>query len=151
MGTIRITTYSLQNCQIGHHHVELSEPTPQALGTHCLLDLFGCPSDLLDDPEWLTQLLAQSATMAGATVLSAHHHRFEPHGVSALCVLSESHISIHTWPEFGTASADVYTCGDSCTPQVACAWMIEQLRPEGHDLRVVDRGARTRPLVSAHR
>ena len=127
-------------------------PTPEPLGTHCLLDLFGCDRSRLDDPEWLAHLLAQGAAMAGANVLSAHHHRFEPHGVSAICVLSESHISIHTWPEHGTASADVYTCGSGCDPRIACEWIVDQLDAAEHDLRVIDRGARqldARPMASA--
>ena len=57
-----------------------------------------CRSALLDDEDALIDLLAEAARAAGATVLGRHSHRFEPHGVSALCILAESHISAHTWP-----------------------------------------------------
>ncbi len=114
------------------------------LGTHCLLDLFGVDDAMLNDPELLISLLCRAAGVAGATVLSSHSHRFEPHGVSALCVLAESHISIHTWPELGTASVDVYTCGSKCAPRLACDAIVEAMRPHHHDLVVVARGQMSR-------
>lgn len=85
-------------------------------------------------------MLTDAAVRSGATVLASHHHRFEPHGVSALCFLAESHISIHTWPELGRATADVYTCGDATDPQVACQVIIDALRPGHHDLVTMRRG-----------
>ena len=111
-----------------------------ALGTHYLLDMSGCSSPVLDDELALTDLLAEAAREAGATVLGRHHHRFEPHGVSALCILAESHISAHTWPELGSAVFDVFTCGDTARPEVACALLVERLAPAQHSLQRVDRG-----------
>jgi S-adenosylmethionine decarboxylase proenzyme len=93
-------------------------------------------------------MIEWAAVSSGATVLARHHHRFEPHGVSALCFLAESHISIHTWPETGTATVDVYTCGESTDPERACAAIIERLAPGRHDLEVVQRGCMTPPAPS---
>ncbi len=109
-------------------------------GTHFLLDLFGCRSPILDDELGLVALAAEAAEKAGATVLATHHHRFEPHGVSAICVLAESHLSIHTWPEIGTATIDVYTCGDSADPNVACDLIEVQLAPQYAERTRIDRG-----------
>jgi S-adenosylmethionine decarboxylase proenzyme len=109
-------------------------------GTHYLLDLFGCSSPILDDELGLVALAAEAAAKAGATVLATHHHRFEPHGVSAICVLAESHLSIHTWPEIGTATIDVYTCGDSADPNVACDLIEVQLAPQYAERTRIDRG-----------
>ena len=109
-------------------------------GEHILLDLFGCDSDLLDDEAGLVELAATVAHRAGATVLSRHSHRFEPHGVSVLCVLAESHLSIHTWPEVGTATIDIYTCGASADPVIACELLEEALAPAAVDRSRLIRG-----------
>lgn len=124
------------------HLTTTDRPTdPSILGTHCLLDLFECErTDLLDDGAALVELLATAAERSGATVLLSHHHRFQPQGVTAFCVLAESHISIHTWPETGSASVDVYTCGDHCVPEVACGEILAALRPRRQGVMRVDRG-----------
>ncbi len=109
-------------------------------GTHYLLDLFGCTSPILDDELGLVDLAVEAAEKAGATVLATHHHRFEPHGVSAICVLAESHLSIHTWPEIGTATIDVYTCGSATDPRTACDLIELRLGATYAERARVDRG-----------
>ena len=64
--------------------------------------------------------------------------KFDPQGVTVLCLLSESHISIHTWPEEGKASVDVYTCGD-CNPKIGCDIIIQQLYATNHTLSYIER------------
>ena len=83
----------------------------RTVGSHVLADISGSTSSLLNDGPQLEQLLVHAAQAVGATVLSRHHHAFAPHGVTAVVVLAESHISIHTWPEWGGATLDAYTCG----------------------------------------
>ena len=120
-----------------------------SLGTHCLLDLYACQSDALDDPAELERLLRLAAREAGAQVLGVLHHRFSPHGVSLVCLLAESHISLHTWPEQGLAAADIYTCGDRCDPHRACDILIEVLQPRGKTLTTV--GAERAPAKAERR
>ena len=109
-------------------------------GTHLIIDLVR--AERLDDLEHIEHTLRRCVEVAGATLLHIHLHHFTPNGgVSGVAVLAESHISIHTWPEYSAASADVYTCGPSTNPGLACEWIVDQLRPSRHDLRVIDRGA----------
>ncbi|MDA8435898.1 MAG: adenosylmethionine decarboxylase [Actinomycetales bacterium] len=103
-------------------------PAP-SLGRHVVADVEQCFHPLLDDAAGLELLLRDAAVAAGSTVLSGHHHRFEPHGATALCVLAESHISIHTWPELGAASLDAYTCGDQADPVLAVDHVLRVLAP----------------------
>ena len=82
------------------------------LGTHLILDLNGC-SQNLSNIEHIKQTLITAATTAGATVLQVNAHYFEPQGgVSGVALLSESHISIHTWPEFSYAAIDIFLCSN---------------------------------------
>ena len=116
------------------------------VGVHCILELYGCDAELLNDPARLEALLKQASTDANATYLTGCLHRFDPQGVTALGLLSESHISIHTWPELGYAAADIFTCGDQCDPEVACETLIAALSPESTHLRRLSRG----PLAPHH-
>lgn len=88
-------------------------------GRHVVLDLYGVDPDILGDEEVLATIIRASCVEAGATVLSSHFHHFgEGYGVTGVVILAESHASVHTWPEHGLATLDVYMCGE-CDPQVA--------------------------------
>jgi S-adenosylmethionine decarboxylase len=79
-------------------------------GSHLILDLWECEG--LDDAERIEKAMVDAVTAAGATLLHIHLHKFSPNGgVSGVAVLSESHISVHTWPEKGFAAFDVFMCG----------------------------------------
>ena len=108
------------------------------MGKHYLLNLYGCPFIHLNDEEYLMDLLENAAAASGATVLKTMSHKFDPQGVTAICMLSESHISIHTWPEEGKAACDIYTCGNS-EPKVGCDIIIHQLRSKKHTLSYIER------------
>jgi S-adenosylmethionine decarboxylase len=83
------------------------------LGMHFLLDVAGAPFATLDDPILVETLLVDAVRTMGAKVLGIHIHRLSPQGVSGVVVISESHLTIHTWPERGEAAVDLFTCGDA--------------------------------------
>ena len=83
-------------------------------------------------------MLINSATLAQSTLLDLVSHKFEPQGVTAVAMLSESHISIHTWPEKGEAAVDIFTCGD-CEPKVGCDVIIHQINASNHTLSYIER------------
>lgn len=110
------------------------------VAVHSMLEMFDCPRDLLDDVEFALQAVREAAVAAGATVLADVSHRFEPQGVTAIAVLAESHLSVHTWPEYGYAAADVFTCGTSTDPVAACRLLAERFRAERHEVKTINRG-----------
>jgi S-adenosylmethionine decarboxylase len=109
-------------------------PTTDAVGKHCILELYGCDRSRLDDEAFLRDTITTAARRAGATLLHLITHRFEPQGVTGLALLAESHISIHTWPESGYAAVDVFTCGDHTMPEKACQVLCDELAAGGHKL-----------------
>ena len=122
------------------------------MGRHLLVDYWHCNPALLDDKEALVQILTMAAQAAGATVMSIRSHTFDNQGVTAVAILAESHISIHTWPENGYAGVDVYTCG-TCDPMQAhhsiCkalsakrAECVEMIRGREHSQQSIILGAR---------
>ena len=109
-------------------------------GTHIVADFYDCRSELLDDEQYLTDLLVQAAEKAKATVLGKTSHSFDPHGVTILILLAESHISIHTWPEKGYAAVDVMTCGENMQPQIAIDTIVKALESAEVKQTLITRG-----------
>jgi S-adenosylmethionine decarboxylase len=90
------------------------------LGLHVLAELYGCTWETLDDLTKVKEIMVNAALTAGAEVRECVFHKFSPQGVSGVVVISESHLTIHTWPEFGYAAVDVFTCGKKVDPWKAC-------------------------------
>lgn len=116
----------------------------EALGTHILCELSGCDPNILTDVEGVEQILKTAAQVANATILTTAFHRFEPHGVSGVVVIAESHLSIHTWPETGYAAMDFYTCGSATNPWAACEYAAKMLRARTMRTTEVKRGIQAR-------
>lgn len=95
------------------------------MGRQVLGELSFCEHDTLNNKQRLEELLRKAAEASGATLISVHTHHFQPHGVSGVAILAESHLSVHTWPELGYAAVDAFTCGDHVNPAQAVA-VLEQ-------------------------
>src|SRR6478736_2285006 len=99
-------------------------------GRHVAVDTWGVDFELLNSAEFLQAQMVEAAEACGATVLSVQAQQFEPQGATVLVLLSESHLSIHTYPERGFAALDCYTCGETVDPQLAIDFMVSVLKPE---------------------
>lgn len=85
---------------------------PEVTGYHWLLDLSGCsaPSEIIENAGALKQLLPSLAIKAGMNVVGYSFHQFLPIGVTGAVILSESHLTVHTWPESKFVAVDIYVC-----------------------------------------
>ena len=108
-------------------------------GKHLLLELYKCDCEKLNDESFLRCILNRAAKLANATVLNLISNKFEPQGVTAIVLLAESHISIHTWPESNYSAVDIFTCGKNMIPELASQYLIESLMAKEHSLRVIER------------
>ena len=106
---------------------------------HLLLELYRCDCEKLNDESFLRCILNKAAKLAKAKVLNLISNKFEPQGVTAIALLAESHISIHTWPESNYSAVDIFTCGQNMMPELASQYLIESLIAEEHYLRVIER------------
>jgi len=88
----------------------------EALGRHIIVEYYGCNKETLNSAEKVEALMVDAAERMGATIISVKFHQFSPQGVSGVIVISESHLTIHTWPEYGYAAVDVFTCGNVINP-----------------------------------
>ena len=106
---------------------------------HLLLELYRCDCEKLNDESFLRCILNRASKLANATVLNLISNKFEPQGVTAIALLAESHISIHTWPESNYSAIDIFTCGQNMMPELASKYLIEALKAKEHFLRVIER------------
>ena len=111
-----------------------------ALGRHLLLELKICNEEVLDDLDFLQHCLNEAAIESGATVVGESFYHFSPRGVSGVVNIAESHIAIHTWPEYQYAAVDVFTCGNDVDPEKAARLITESLGAQNHSLIELRRG-----------
>lgn len=109
------------------------------LGKHILLELYDCPSNNMNDIEGLEKQLCQAAELMGATLVDSRFHQFSPYGVSGVVVIQESHLTIHTWPEFGYAAIDIFTCGD-IDMEAGIKYLESALEADRIERRLIERG-----------
>lgn len=109
------------------------------LGTHVLLELYDCPGHLLSTPSDSERILLAAAEQMQATVIEHRFHAFAPHGVSGVVVIAESHLTIHTWPEYGYAAIDVFSCGD-LELEAGIALLIKEFKAVRSERKIVLRG-----------
>ena len=95
----------------------------KSLGHHILVEMYGCDPAVLNNIEVIETEMKNAAVEANATVVDSSFHMFSPYGVSGVVVIAESHLAIHTWPEYGYAAVDLFTCGDDVDPWVAYRYL----------------------------
>jgi S-adenosylmethionine decarboxylase proenzyme len=110
------------------------------LGRHLVVELSDCNRDILNNLELLESHMNESVRQSGATIVRSVFHRYNPQGVSGVVVIAESHISIHTWPEYGYAAVDFFTCGDTVDPYKAFEYLKRQLGAESSHVSELKRG-----------
>ncbi|RLD15696.1 MAG: S-adenosylmethionine decarboxylase proenzyme [Caldiserica bacterium] len=113
---------------------------PASLGRHIVAEFYGCNHKFLNNVEAVEEFMIAAAKKAGATIIDSVFHTFQPYGVSGVVVIAESHLAIHTWPEYGFASIDIYTCGEDVDPWKAFEYLEEILEPENTSVLELKRG-----------
>lgn len=113
-----------------------------ALGRHIIADFFDATPELLNDVVFVEETMVDAAEKAGATLINATFHHFAPFGVSGVVVIQESHLAIHTWPEYGFASVDLFTCGETVDPWVSLNYLKAEFKAEHISALEMRRGQR---------
>ena len=106
-------------------------------GSHIIIDLHDCNGDKLDDADYIRDVLEKAALEARARIIQTVLHRYQPQGVTGICLVAESHLSIHTWPEHGFAAIDIFMCGKEGFPEKAREYIRTALEGrEGYVLTI---------------
>lgn len=112
----------------------------KALGRQLMVEFYDCDPRILNDREKIRGALRQAAVEAGATIVTDVFHEFNPHGISGVVVIAESHLAIHTWPEFDFAAVDLFTCGDDVVPNLAMTYLQKALNADRLSVMELKRG-----------
>ncbi len=110
------------------------------LGRHLVVELCECNPAKLNDQAFLEECLDEAVRRSGATKVRSVFHRYNPQGISGVVVIAESHISIHTWPEYGYAAVDFFTCGTSVDPYLAMEHVKKGLESKDVQVSEINRG-----------
>jgi S-adenosylmethionine decarboxylase proenzyme len=121
-----------------------------ALGRHLVADFHGCRADL-NDPQLVMEALERACEIAGATIVDRRGHHFSPYGVTAVVVIAESHLAVHTWPEYGYAAVDLFTCGTTVDTWKAFDYVKEAFGAARVEVTELERGILSRGEVRAAR
>jgi S-adenosylmethionine decarboxylase len=111
-----------------------------ALGTHLLIELRDCNPEILKSLEKVRKILVSAAKEAKATIINNSFHEFNPFGISGVVVIAESHLTIHTWPEYGYAAVDIFTCGDIIKPERAVSYLVKKFDCKNPSIVEMKRG-----------
>ena len=112
----------------------------KSLGRHVLVEFHGCSAEILNDVPCIETSMNDAAKEAGATIINSVFHHFSPFGVSGVVVIQESHLAIHTWPEYRYAAVDLFTCGDSVSPWVSYEFLKKAFQAEHGSSIEINRG-----------
>jgi S-adenosylmethionine decarboxylase proenzyme len=118
-----------------------ASPVRSALGQHSLFDFHGCDAAVLRATEQLREEMLKTVRAAGGTIVNDTFHTFSPHGVSGVIVIAESHVTLHTWPEFGYAAVDVFSCGVTLRHEMIRDHLARILQAARVEQRAFPRGA----------
>ncbi len=123
------------------NHVRTTSSRFEGLGRHLVADFYGCPPEKLMRTSVLMKILKEAAKAAKVEVIGEYSKKFDPPGgVSAILIIKESHLSIHSWPEYGYAAVDIYTCGKLIDPWRALEVVQNMLQPNTVTVMEVKRG-----------
>ncbi len=119
----------------------LRQDDRRSLGTHLLVELYGCEPGTLERVDAVAHTLIRAAHASRANIVSHFFHEFEPYGVSGVVIIEESHYTIHTWPEHRYAAVDLFFCSESVEAERALEVLREAFKPERVAVMLVRRGA----------
>ena len=112
----------------------------KTIGEHYIVEASGCNPEVIGSVDKVQDILVKAAELAKVQVWAISVHRFPPHGVSGVVVISESHLSVHTWPEEGYAALDIYTCGENSKPEEALRYAIKEFGAKEVHITELTRG-----------
>lgn len=116
---------------IGKNHHKYS-------GIHLIAEFWN--GKIIEDPQKIKRILSEAVKKANNTPLEIFVHKFQPQGLTGIVLLAESHISLHTWPEFKYVALDIYTCGDKSQPAKALDYLKRQFKPKKIEIKEIKRG-----------
>jgi len=112
----------------------------QALGRQILAEFYDCSPELLKNEQYIATAMVDACVAGKATVVTSTFHSFSPFGVSGVVVIAESHVAIHTWPEYAYAAVDIFTCGETIEPWLLFDYLAKAFKSNHSSKMEIKRG-----------
>lgn len=116
-----------------------SQRKPAYLGRHFIVELYNC-NNCIENLSVIKKILTEAAKISRATIIHTKLHKFSPQGITGYVLLAESHISIHTWPEYRYIAVDVFTCSHTMLPEAAVEYLINTFQAQDVKMKKIKRG-----------
>jgi S-adenosylmethionine decarboxylase len=123
----------------------------QSLGNHLIIELYECHRDVINDAQLVEEKLKEAVRISGANMVQSVIHEFNPHGISGVIVIEESHFSVHTWPEYGYCALDIFTCGDEIDYHSALQYLKTEFQAKNMSVTELKRGMLDLPVKLLHK
>jgi S-adenosylmethionine decarboxylase len=123
----------------------------QSLGNHLIIELYDCQVEAINDAKTVEDRLIEAVRLSGAKMVQSVIHKFNPHGVSGVIVIEESHFSVHTWPEYGYCALDIFTCGDEIDYYSALHYLKKEFQAKNLSVTEMKRGMLDLPVKLLHK
>ena len=123
----------------------------QSLGNHLIIELYECHRDVINDAQMVEEKLKEAVRVSGANMVQSVIHEFNPHGISGVIVIEESHFSVHTWPEYGYCALDIFTCGDEIDYHSALQYLKSEFQAQSMSVTELKRGMLDLPVKLLHK
>lgn len=123
----------------------------QSLGNHLIIELYNCNQEQINDARGVEDALIKAVELSGAKIVQSVIHQFNPHGISGVIVIEESHFSVHTWPEYGYCALDIFTCGEEIDYHSALQYLKEQFKAQNLSVTEMKRGMLDLPVKLLHK
>jgi len=123
----------------------------QSLGNQLIVELYDCHEECIADARCVEEVLVKAVEISGAKMVQSVVHEFNPHGISGVVVIEESHFSVHTWPEYGYCALDIFTCGDEIDYRSALQYIKEKFQAQNMSVTEMKRGMLDLPVKRLHK
>lgn len=123
----------------------------QSLGNHLIVEMYDCHSELINDRHSVENAMIEAVRISGAKMVQSVIHQFNPHGISGVIVIEESHFSVHTWPEYGYCALDIFTCGDEIDYYSALQYLKDAFMAKNLSVTEMKRGMLNLPVKLLHK
>jgi len=123
----------------------------QSLGNHLIIEMYDCDPVIINNRKKVEQALIKAVEISGATIVQSVIHEFNPHGISGVVVIEESHFSVHTWPEYGYCALDIFTCGSEIDHYSALQYLKDTFKATNISVNDIKRGILDLPIKLLHK
>jgi S-adenosylmethionine decarboxylase len=123
----------------------------QSLGNHLIIEMYDCQVEAINDAKNVEERLIEAVRISGAKMVQSVIHKFNPHGISGVIVIEESHFSVHTWPEYGYCALDIFTCGDEIDYYSALHYLKNEFQAKNLSVTEMKRGMLDLPVKLLHK